>query len=233
MAPLKSCLGIFVREPRPGRAKTRLIPALGADGAASLYRAFVEDTLNLALAVRPRHCRLWTDGAPPDEHVSGVLRPVLAEARADGRLDDAPQPEGDLGVRLDAAVRAADADGTGPLLVIGTDSPDLPARHLGSALAALDGGADVVLGAAADGGVWCIGLARPVDGFFDDLPWSTDSAGDALRHRTDALGLRRAEAPAWYDCDTPEDLPRLVTRLRDTRDRAKMTWQWLEHHGLT
>lgn len=228
---LSANLGIFLREPRAGRTKTRLIPALGEAGAASLYGAFVEDTLNLALRSSARHCRLWIDGTGPTSTASSPLRSTLRARRDDGWLSESPQVDGDLGARLAHAFDDAASLGATPLLMIGTDSPDLPLHHLQEALRALSTGAELVLGAAADGGVWCIGLARPVEGFFDDLPWSAADTGDALRTRGDALGLVRAEVSAWYDCDTPADLGSLARRLRTEPGRAKMTWQWLAQAG--
>ena len=208
-----ACLGLFAKRPHPGRVKTRLVPRLGAEGAAALYRCFLEDTLNLARRSSARHCRIWWAGEPDADASHG-----FAVSR---------QSEGDLGARLAAAFDDAAALGELPLLVLGTDSPDLPAGHVEAALDALDAGADLVLGAATDGGVWCIGLARPVPGLMDELPWSVESTGDALRARADALGLRRVEVDAWTDCDEPEDLEALWTRLQPDPERAIMTWRWL------
>jgi hypothetical protein len=222
-----TCLGIFAKEPRPGAAKTRLIPLLGSEAAASLYGAFVEDTVNLALGSTARHCRLWLDGPDPEDYVSSDLAVTLRDARHSGRLARSEQASGDLGDRLAAAVEEAAQRDELPLLIVGTDSPDLPAGHLDAALDALARGADVVLGAAADGGVWCIGVRRHVPGLFDDLPWSSETTGEALRHRVDALGLERIEARAWFDVDTPDDLRSLATRLREHPGRAKITRDWL------
>lgn len=229
---MEACLGLFLRGPEPGRTKTRLIPALGDAGAASLYRAFVEDTLNLALRSPARHCRLWVDGEGPRTYVSPGMDVTLRDRTLQGQWSERPQAGGDLGNRLQKAFLDAAADDLLPMLIIGTDGPDLPERNLAAALRALDDGAELVLGAAADGGVWCIGLAQPVPGFFDDLPWSMSTTGDALRARAQVLSLRNTEVPAWYDCDTPDDLDALRDRLRLDPTRARMTWQWLLDAGL-
>ena len=86
-----------------------------------------------------------------------------------------------------------------------------------------DHGAEVVLGATPDGGVWCIGLDRAQPDLLADIPWSSASTGDALRNRADALGLNRVEVAPWYDCDLQEDLDALVDRLRDRPGAATMT----------
>lgn len=202
-------LGIFVKEPRPGRVKTRLARSVGDARAAALYRAFVHDTLTLASNAGARHCRIFHDGAPPADWAGDVAAGFTPR----------PQATGDLGRRLDQAFR----DGPCPLLILGSDSPDLPRLHLLSALRALEDGAQLVLGATSDGGVWCIGLDRRRPALFADIPWSSTETGDALRNRADALGLNRVEGAPWYDCDLEEDLHALVARLHDQPDAATMT----------
>lgn len=189
--------------------KTRLAQGVGDARATELYRAFVADTMTLALNSGARHCRIFHDGAPPASWME--VPPDSCSA--------VPQAPGDLGDRLQAAF----AEGPCPLLMLGSDSPDLPPELLRSALEALDAGSEVVLGATPDGGVWCIGLdgARPE--LLADIPWSSASTGDALRNRADALGLNRVEVAPWYDCDLQEDLDALAARLRDRPDAATMT----------
>ena len=189
--------------------KTRLARTIGDAAAARLYRAFVDDTLTLALNAGARHCRIFSDGALPS---------TWAGIRAKGFSEHAQGP-GDLGERLAEAF----AVGPCPMLMLGSDSPDLPPELLRSALEALDRGAQLVLGAAGDGGVWCIGLDRPRPELFEGIPWSTPSTGDALRNRADALGFNRVEVAPWYDCDLQEHLDALVARLRDQPDGATMT----------
>jgi rSAM/selenodomain-associated transferase 1 len=208
-----SNLGIFVKEPRPGRVKTRLARTIGDARAADLYRAFVADTVTVALNSGARHCRIFHDGAPP----SAWLGPGR------GEFSELPQAEGDLGDRLQSAF----ASGPCPLLMLGSDSPDLPPELLRSALEALDQGAQTVLGATSDGGVWCIGLDRARAELFAGIPWSSTSTGDALRNRADALGLNRVEVAPWYDCDLQDDLDALIVRLRGRPDAATMTRQFL------
>jgi rSAM/selenodomain-associated transferase 1 len=202
-------LGIFVKEPRPGRVKTRLARSIGEARAAALYRAFVQDTLTLASNAGARHRRIFHDGAPPGDWAGGAATGFTPR----------PQVAGDLGRRLDEAFR----DGPCPLLILGSDSPDLPRAHLLSALRALDDGAQLVLGATHDGGVWCIGLDRRCPALLADIPWSSTDTGDALRNRADALGLNRVEVAPWYDCDLEADLQALVARLHGEPAAATMT----------
>ncbi|RKZ13136.1 hypothetical protein DRQ53_00565 [bacterium] len=209
-------LGLFVKEALPGMVKTRLARSIGDTQAAALYKAFVVDSLTLALNSAAGHCRIFHAGAAPSGW-AGLDWPTQ-------RMSEVPQSDGDLGMRLDGAFQT----GPCPMLILGSDSPDLPATYLHSALQALAEGAEVVLGAAGDGGVWCIGLDRHHPGFFDALPWSSPDTGDALRNRADSSGLKRAEVHAWYDCDLQEDLDALITRLRREPDGATMTRRWLD-----
>jgi len=212
-------LGIFVKEPRPGAVKTRLALGIGETRATELYRAFVADTLTLALNSAARHCRIFHAGLP--------LTRWLADpwpSSAASRFSESAQSEGDLGGRLDRAFEA----GPTPMLILGSDSPDLPATHIRSALDALDEGAAVVLGPVEDGGVWCIGLDAPRPDLFRSIPWSSPATGNALRNRADELGLNRVEVATWYDCDLPEDLDALAARLRRHADGATMTRRCLQ-----
>lgn len=206
--------------------KTRLGARLGSEGAASLYRAFVVDVLTLAQSTGTRQRILWWSGAPSTSFLRGLGSEVTEEAAAwPAHL----QAEGDLGARLAAAF--AQAEGA-PLLVLGTDSPDLPLSALDRALTALDDGADAVFGPAHDGGVWCIGLRHAPVGFFDALPWSTDQTGAALQTRARAHRLQPVIVDPWYDCDTPDDLDALAARLRMGESRATMTELWLRSEHI-
>lgn len=183
-------LVIFTRYPEPGRAKTRLIPAIGAERAAELHRRLTEHTLGAARA----------SGLPIEVRITGA--PALAFARwlgEDVRLVD--QGEGDLGQRMRAAT------GTGPVLFIGSDLPDLQADHLREAARLLQT-QEVVLGPAEDGGYWALGLAGKADFLFDAMPWGTDRVLDLTLARLADKGMVPALLPMLADCDRPEDLAR-------------------------
>ncbi len=180
-------LVLFTRWPEPGRAKTRLIPALGASGAADLHRRLTERTLAA--------CR--ASGLPVEIRTTGA--PVSAFAGwlggADALVD---QGDGDLGARLSRAAVAT------PVLLIGADIPDLTAERLQGAATALRT-APVVIGPAEDGGYWLLGLAAPLPELFDRMPWGT-----AMVY---AETIARLETPpvvleTLADLDRPEDLTR-------------------------
>lgn len=188
---------VFAREPVPGRVKTRLIPALGPEGAARLYRALLHLALEAAAGVPGVGRELWCVGAPPDHGVcSGLAERYGLELRH--------QPAGDLGERMGTALAEALTHSERAVL-IGSDCPEYTPAYLTSAFAALDG-EDVVLGPAADGGYVLIGLRRPAPALFADMPWGTGLVLKRTRTALLGLGWPWAELPTLRDLDEPEDL---------------------------
>jgi rSAM/selenodomain-associated transferase 1 len=190
-------IAVLAKAPLPGFAKTRLIPALGAEGAALLQARLVEHAVATACAARIGPVTLW---ATPDE------RHPLFQAIG-GRRDVAlaRQAGGDLGARMLAAVTAANI----PTLVIGTDCPALTSDHLGAAADILRGGVDAAIIPAEDGGYALIGLRAPVRALFADMHWSSPSVMEETRRRLRDLRLRWREPVILWDLDLPEDLARL------------------------
>ena len=181
-------VALFTKWPTPGAAKTRLIPALGPEGAAALHARLVERTL---ATVRRSGLRveLRITGAPAADFVRWLGEDIRA----------VDQGEGDLGARL---VRAP-----APLLLIGADAPDLSVDHMHRAAAALDD-APAVIGPAADGGYWLLGLARPMPHLFTSIEWGTDTVAAETLGRLANDGIAPVVLPTLHDCDRPEDLAR-------------------------
>jgi uncharacterized protein len=189
-------IAILAKAPVAGLAKTRLIPALGADGVATLAARLIERTVATACAAAIGPVTLW---AAPDES-----DPVFAAIRGRFGVTLACQPDGDLGARMHAAVVAAN----GPALVIGTDCPALTGSHLRAAAEALHGH-DAVLIPVEDGGYVVIGLRKPNEALFSDMAWGLPNVMAETRRRLDSLGLSWRELDPLWDVDTPEDFERL------------------------
>lgn len=190
---------VFARAPLAGRAKTRLIPALGPEGAARLQAALLEDAVRRARAARPAELQLWGTGEDP----GGCLTAVAA--RYGARLHE--QSDGDLGARMRDALARATADGV-PAVIIGTDAPGLtPAgiERAGDSLARND----AALVPALDGGYVLLGLRQAPASLFTGIDWGTDRVLAATRARLRALAWRVDERPAAWDVDRPEDLERV------------------------
>lgn len=190
-------LGIFAKYPESGRAKTRLIPALGPEGAAALHDQLVRHTLSsVGMLARDRDvdASIWTAGCHPArfaEHFKPTL-PCVA------------QPDGDLGARMLAAMRSMLRTAPAAVL-IGTDCPDLSPGILAAAIDALRD-ADVVLGPASDGGYYLIGLRRPMPTLFENMEWSTSTVLSCTLERASALGASVRLLPMLSDVDEPQDL---------------------------
>jgi uncharacterized protein len=190
-------LAILAKAPIPGRAKTRLIPALGPQGAARLHARLLRRTLAVAChALPPGRITLWT-ALDPDH-------PLFLELAERHGIMLRPQPEGDLGERMHRAL----SQSGGPAMVIGSDCPALSPALLAACAGRLKNH-DAVCLPAEDGGYGLIGVRHPDPRLFDDIAWGSGSVMAETRERIAALGWRLACPATVWDVDRPEDLARL------------------------
>lgn len=210
-------VAIFAKPPVPGRTKTRLIPALGAQGAAALHGAFVSDTL--------ARCAEVDELAPVLSCADDGDHPALAELASGCAVERTVQPPGDLGARMAATLHDAIAR-AGRGLVVGTDAPTLPASLLRAAVRALER-AELVLGPAADGGYYLVGARGRVPAVFEGVPWSTPRVLAVTLAHAARAGATPALLPPWYDVDTPDDLRLLTAHLALEPGAAPATAQVL------
>ncbi len=196
-------LVVFVRPPVVGGTKTRLAQAIGEDGAAALYEAFVEDTLALCERLREIgrvDVALWSTDAPSER--------IERWAREHGARTHV-QPEGDLGVRMAAAFEEG-LRSYERVVLIGSDVPTLPLSLVVAAFDALEG-SSLMVGPANDGGYYAIGASQGVRPRFDGVRWSTPHAlSDTLRANADRSPVLIGP---WYDVDDPGDLAILRAHL--------------------
>jgi rSAM/selenodomain-associated transferase 1 len=211
-APLASVAVILLTKlPQPGRVKTRLQPALSPEAAAAVQQAFAVHVARRLGRMGPAELVVCFD--PPD--AGPAMRDLLGEACDATYL---PQSSGDLGERVAAAARVVGRLHR-RLLLLGVDSPDVPTAHLAAA-ARLTTEVAVSLGPTDDGGYWCLGLWNEVDAdaLLVGIRWSSGHEARQTLERADSLGYATATAPAWDDVDHPDDLARLVARLRVSTD---------------
>lgn len=190
-------IAVFARAPVAGLVKTRLIPMLGADGAAALQRRLIERTLATARAVDGARVTLWVAGEP--------AHPFVEQVASRFGVTVAGQHGADLGERMHQAFESTGA----PMVLIGTDCPQLAPSDLAEASASL-AAHDVVLQPATDGGYVLIGLTRPQPPLFEAIDWGGPQVLQQTQARIDALGLRCALRPALDDLDTPADFQRAL-----------------------
>ena len=191
---------VFARAPEAGQAKTRLIPLLGAEGAARFQTLLIERTLITALAADIGKVELWC--APTAKH------PLLEKFLERFDIDGVTQCDGDLGDRLRHAALTTLATAT-RLLLIGTDCPAMTVSHLRAAAAALDDKRDAALIPAEDGGYVLLGLKTCDERLFSQIPWGSDKVMAMTRERLSELKWRWCELPSLWDVDRPADFARL------------------------
>ena len=205
---IECAVAILTKAPIPGLAKTRLIPHLGAKGAAALQAWLLRRTLSTAHAANLGPVTLWC--APETDH------PDFAACQALGPVRLCRQPDVDLGGRMHAAVAESSAAGALVIgtLVLGTDCPALTPEVLHEAAAALREH-DAVVIPAEDGGYVLIGLRQPVHAVFQHVEWSTDRVMAQTRQQLQAAGLTWRELAPLWDVDRFEDVERLLGLFPD------------------
>ena len=195
--------GLFGKHPRPGHVKTRLADEVGADVAARLYAAFIDD-----LAFRFR--------AAGDHRMLGFW-PADTVAFFDqySKLGYElwPQPEGDLGQKMISFFKYALKEEGSRAVLIGTDSPTLPSEFVDQAFEMLNA-VDCVVGPATDGGYYLIGLRHPVPSLFENVAWSGANVLVQTVQRATAAGLSLDLLTPWYDVDDLKGLQVLAGHIR-------------------
>lgn len=179
-------IALFARYPVAGMAKTRLIPALGEQGAADLHRTLVERTI----------ATMRESGLPFALHITGAPASDFAEWLGDD-VELVEQGDGDLGDRLSRV--------SAPAILLGADIPDLEAHHLIAAAKALEE-FPVAIGPVNDGGYYCLGFREPVPFLLEDMDWGTDGVAAETMARLKARDIPFCVLDKLRDCDRPEDL---------------------------
>jgi hypothetical protein len=191
-------LTIFTRYPEPGQTKTRLIGALGEEGAAALQKELTEKT------VQKIDQLVKTSPVEPVIYFEGGGLASMQNWLGPDRLYR-PQGHGNLGEKLKKAFDDAFSAGAQRVVTIGCDCPCLSKEHIGRAFDALYL-KDLVLGPATDGGYYLIGIQRPLDTLFEDIPWGTDKVFETTVSLAQQLGLSIEILEELHDVDRPADL---------------------------
>ncbi len=195
----RATICIFARPPLPGRTKARLAAELGPEAAAAIARALLADTLAAARAV------------PDARVVLSVTEPFQGESGLD--LEQWVQPSGGLGKRVEWTLRRALR--VSPIaLALGADTPGLAPSMLKQALRLLETH-DAMVGPAADGGFYLLGVKACPGGLLDGIRWSgRTTCSDTVARLQDA-SLSCGFGVPWFDLDTAADLKRAAALLRE------------------
>ncbi|WP_324670856.1 TIGR04282 family arsenosugar biosynthesis glycosyltransferase [Hymenobacter sp. GOD-10R] len=186
---------VFARHPELGRVKTRLAATIGPEAALEVYQALVQHTQQAANGLADVAKTVWFAEPASSPDVADVWHGFKQEV----------QPGGDLGQKMQVAFAAAFHQGATSAVIIGTDCPALTKGHLTDAFQALSTH-DLVLGPAADGGYYLLGMKQLHSELFQNKAWSTADVLATTLADAAHLGLRVALLPVLRDIDTAEDL---------------------------
>lgn len=210
MRDIPNRLIIFTKYPEVGRAKTRLIPALGADGAAKLQRQMTEHTIEQAKQVQ------MAKTLSVEIHYSGGSKSLLQEWL--GRNYALRAQVGiDLGERISHSFTQALQAGIERAIVIGSDCPSLDSSTIIKAFDELANN-DLVIGPATDGGYYLIGLGNPHPELFENISWGTDAVFAQTMDKATQLGLSKKILQPLDDIDRPEDLKTLEQAISSLKN---------------
>ena len=207
------CICVFAKPPEPGTVKTRLGPAVGNKGSATLAEAFLKDVWS-AVQSLPWARTVIASTAP--------LSPLVVGGSPEVWL----QGQGDLGARVERILRRALSQSEFAM-ALGADNPGLPPRLLEQARDAMRS-ADSVIGPCEDGGFYLLGLRQCPPGLLDGITWSHTDTFEQVLARLRAAGFRVSVLDSWFDVDRPEDLAKLRQKISSREIQAPATEKALE-----
>ncbi len=209
-------LVLFAKSPILGKVKTRLAFSVGEELALELYLAFLNDSLNQVCQLNNVDCYLYLTDIWDETFVS---LPKILQTKD---INVAYQASGDLGIKLSSAFLELFAKEYKAVIIMGTDSPNLPTRYLEEAILKIIN-FDLVLGETLDGGYYLIGLNQKVESLIDlftNISWSTEKVFLETITCAKKKFLEVYCLPPWYDIDTLKDLIKLKEDIK-TSEFAK------------
>jgi len=191
---------IMAKAPVPNKVKTRLTPPLGPFEASRLYHSFLLDKVEQVKTFEEASLFMAYTPRSSESFFRSIIPPGFSLISQAGK---------DLGERLTNVSRDVFALGASKVLMLDSDTPNLPINHIREGLARLDE-VDVVLGPCDDGGYYLIGMRSFIPEIFREIPWSTALVTEVTTKKVQTLGLTFSMLPGWYDVDTGKDLQRLM-----------------------
>ena len=214
----EKCLLFFMKYPEEGQVKTRLSKDIGEIITVELYKNFVLDLLAMF--------------EKPGIHLFLCFYPENSQEKLIEWLGNQycymPQKGEDLGQRMKNSFIQAFTIGYSRVIIIGSDSPDLPDAFINEAFLSLKTN-DVVIGPAFDGGYYLIGFRSDtfLSEVFEGINWSTDTVFGETINILEEAGRKIHILPEWDDIDTLVDLKNLVLRNQDTEFRYSKTISYI------
>ncbi len=237
----KKAIAVFARAPAPGQVKTRLAQGIGSHAAAQLYAAMLRDTLHLAqrAATSLARCEVVLSYTPRGAFDGGAHS--LNDFWSGARL---PQCDGDLGERMLDCVAQLRRRGAAQIVLLGSDTPDLPPERITRAFEMIDDAPQTVenspptprhlaFGPAQDGGFYLMALNEAasapaqIEKIFDGVGWSAERTLQEVSANAERMRLRAGLLSQWRDVDTLDDLRSLQERLARGESQAPATQRCL------
>ncbi len=193
---------IMAKAPDAHMVKTRLIPPLDPETASDLYYCFLLDKLEQVRGLN------GMDDICPVVAYTPNDRAAFFEGILPAGFTLIPQTGGHLGERLSNVSGYLFKHGYEKVVMLDSDSPNLPTEYIYDGMRYLDE-KDAVIGPCLDGGYYLIGLGKHMPGLFQDIPWSTPRVTELTMEKAAGMGISVSRIDEWYDVDTVEDLLRL------------------------
>ncbi len=201
--PFHNGIILFTRYPQPGKVKTRLINALGENGAAQTHRVLTEHIINRIQPVTRQlraHLSIYYTGGTEQQ-----MRDWLGE-----NISLREQCGQTLGRRMAEALRNELENGAAHAVLIGSDCPSIDPQLLQTAFEELDRH-DLVIGPTFDGGYYLLGAKSTIPGalinsLFENISWGTSAVYAQTVERAEKAQLSLYPLPQYHDIDRPEDL---------------------------
>ncbi len=204
-----SAIVMFSKATEPGKVKTRLTSHMSDHEAAFFHEAFVLDTLDSLSAFKNSDRYLACH--PDKEHN------FFKELEEDFDIKPFNQKGEDLGKRMENAFLYLRGEGHKEIVIIGSDSPTLPAEILNEAFQRLKKD-ELVIGPSLDGGYYLIGLSANVPDIFSDIEWGTDKVFEETLKKVKDSNTDFSVLPFWYDVDTMKELRFMAIHLDALND---------------
>lgn len=202
---------IMAKEPKPKCVKTRLTPPLEPETASHLYYNFLCDKIQQVTAIE--------EITPFVAYTPKSSLPIFEKIVPEG-FTLIVQKGTDLGERLENISKTLFSQGFGRVVILDSDTPNLPLRFIREGIENLED-VDMVLGPCSDGGYYLIGLRSHIPELFRGIPWSTSEVTESTLKKAQDLDMSISLLNDWYDVDTMDDLLRLKRDLYLPSDKQQ------------
>ncbi len=207
---IQNALLVFAKKPEPGKVKTRLTPPLSPQDASELYSCFLKDSFSqYAHLAQKNDWQIFICYTP--SNAGPFFEQLWSELDLSHTAKFIPQEEGDLGQRMEKAMRRL-TDDKYRTVIIGTDHPTLPDRYIENAFAELSH-VDAVVGPSEDGGYYALGLDSVHPAIFENIAWSTDTVYQRTIANLESAHYSWHGLPVWYDVDDVSSFLRLSSEI--------------------